>query len=391
MIVDFVLITGMSLLFILVVFILKSSLGLPKRLLSVFFINSFFILLYYYAYVHQSKLLGAIAIIFGNGSGFLLGPFLLFYIQSLFQSKEKIIRPLLFHLIVFFLFWLLVSLPAALSMAFGLFNEYHNTYVLYADYFNLLENIYFLIFIIVSFKQVQKIAKAHEDAYSFIDINILSWIKYLLNGLMCIILLDSIFSIYELNYPMIPWNIGTIIAFAYVVLICVLGYKGMFQAKILLPNFLFEENSSSVVSFDIVTQRPVKQLNSFSSEDIKKLKSELFELVLKEKIYLNEDLTLSDLAEKLNITDKKLSELLNEHLGTNFYNFINDYRIEEVKAKMGNEKYDKFTLLSIAFDSGFQSKTSFYRVFKKKTGVSPSKYKKQLVDSAMPPKYKNGE
>jgi len=121
MIVDFILIAGMSLLFLLVIFLLKSNSGLSKKLLSVFFINSIFFLLYYYAYLHKSRPLGAIAIAFGSGSGFLLGPFLLFYIRSLIQPAEKIIKPLLLHLIPFGIYWVLISLPASLSMSTGIF------------------------------------------------------------------------------------------------------------------------------------------------------------------------------------------------------------------------------------------------------------------------------
>jgi len=378
MIVDFILIAGMSLLFLLVVFLLKSNTGLSKKLLSVFFINSIFFLLYYYAYLHRSKSLGAIAILFGNGSGFLLGPFLLFYIKSLIQPTKRILKPLGLHLIVFFTFWILVSLPVSLSMSFGSFNEYHNRYVKYADFLNLFENIYFLIYVIISLRLINRIKEASEQAYSNLDSNDLSWVSYLIWGVIVIIILDSSFSIYETFYLIIPWNIGTIIAFAFIVLNCILAYKGMFQARILLPVFLSEENPAVTLSSGIVKNRPVKQLDSFSNEEIEKLKINLKELLQHKKPYLNENLTLSDLANDLEITDKKLSELLNQHLETNFYNFINEYRVAEVKARLGEEKYKKDTLLSIAFDSGFQSKTSFNRVFKQKTGMSPSNYKKQL-------------
>ncbi|WP_353959585.1 helix-turn-helix domain-containing protein [Aequorivita aurantiaca] len=75
------------------------------------------------------------------------------------------------------------------------------------------------------------------------------------------------------------------------------------------------------------------------------------------------------------MSDKKLSELLNQQLSTNFYNLINEYRVNEVKQKIKDKEYYKYTLLSIAHDCGFQSKTSFNRVFKQKTGMSPSLYK----------------
>lgn len=70
--------------------------------------------------------------------------------------------------------------------------------------------------------------------------------------------------------------------------------------------------------------------------------------------------------------------LFNEKFGLNFFDFINQYRIKEVKARMANPKFDNLSLLGIAFESGFNTKSAFNRVFKKMTGFTPSEYKKQL-------------
>ncbi|WP_158548329.1 AraC family transcriptional regulator [Marixanthomonas ophiurae] len=391
MFVDFILIAGMSLLFLLVVFLLKSNTGFSKKLLSVFFINSIFFLLYYYAYLHTSRPLGGIAVLFGSGSGFLLGPFLLFYIRSLIQPLNKVIKPLLVHLIPFYMYWIAISLPVALSMVFGLFKAYHTQYVQIADYINLVENAYFLGYIWMSFQLVESIRKAREQTYSFVESSNLKWISYLIIGLFCIVVVDSFFSVYELIFPRIPWNIGTLIAVALILLYCVLGYKGMFQSQILLPHFLLEEQASSnqkpLKNPKVKAEssiKPVRQLDVFTPREIEGLKNKLNELLITKKPYLDESLSLSQLAEELDITDKKLSELLNQHLHTNFYNFINDYRVKEVKEKLIKEGNEKYTLLSIAFDCGFQSKTSFNRVFKQKTGMSPSKFR-QLQDKTTGP------
>lgn len=79
----------------------------------------------------------------------------------------------------------------------------------------------------------------------------------------------------------------------------------------------------------------------------------------------------------MEISNKKLSELLNQHMNTNFYNLINEYRIQEVKEKLNQGESEKYTVMAIAYDCGFQSKASFYRIFKQKVGVSPSEFVKQ--------------
>ncbi len=393
---DFVLIAGMSLLFLFAVFLLKSGKGSSKKLLSIFFVNSIFYLLYYYGFLHRPSNLVPIAFLFGSGAGFLLGPTLLFYIRSLVWKKGKIKKPFLKHLSPFFLHWLLIAVPVTVNIAFGVLPRYHDFYVRIAYYLNLSENLFFITYGIISYQQVRKIQKAKAQMYASVASDSLDWILYLIIGLISIAGLDSLFSLYELFFPMIPWNIGTLTAFAFIGLYCFLGYKGMFQSQILLPDFFLEEMNETPdqipakpspspqtesQSDTMETTRVSTQLSGFSDEEIEALKEQLLQILETKKPYLNDSISLSDLADELGITDKKLSELLNQYLDTNFYNLINDYRVREVKQKLSEEDSKKYTLLSIAYECGFPSKTSFNRVFKQKTGLSPSQYRKEKIDS----------
>lgn len=94
--------------------------------------------------------------------------------------------------------------------------------------------------------------------------------------------------------------------------------------------------------------------------------------------YLENNLSLSMLAEQLNISANQLSQLLNEYLNKNFYDFINTYRLKEFKEGVKDPKNSHFTLLSIAYQCGFNSKTTFNTFFKKATGKTPSEYYKSL-------------
>ena len=98
-----------------------------------------------------------------------------------------------------------------------------------------------------------------------------------------------------------------------------------------------------------------------------------------DKLYLNSDLTLRELAEKLSISPHNLSEILNTRLNQSFYDFINRYRVEEVKRRLADNDSDKYSLIAIAFDSGFNSKSSFNTIFKKQTGSTPSQYRNQIL------------
>ena len=93
------------------------------------------------------------------------------------------------------------------------------------------------------------------------------------------------------------------------------------------------------------------------------------------KPYLNPDLTLSALSEEINVTEEYLSGILNNHLNRNFFDFVNQYRVEDFKVQCQDIKNNPLTLIAIAYDCGFNSKATFNRVFKKTTNLTPSQYK----------------
>lgn len=99
------------------------------------------------------------------------------------------------------------------------------------------------------------------------------------------------------------------------------------------------------------------------------------------KPYLDSDLTLPKMAEDLKVSTHHLSQVINEIHGKNFFNFINQYRVEEVKRKIQDPKYQNYSLLGIAYESGFNSKSAFNRVFKNITGNTPSAYRDSLSSS----------
>ncbi|UBM59642.1 helix-turn-helix domain-containing protein [Marinilongibacter aquaticus] len=93
-----------------------------------------------------------------------------------------------------------------------------------------------------------------------------------------------------------------------------------------------------------------------------------------EKPFLNPNLTINDLALQLNIQSHIISKVINEGFQKNFFDFINTYRIEEFKKQIKNPKYKHYTILGIAYEVGFNSKSSFNRAFKKHTQITPTEY-----------------
>ena len=94
----------------------------------------------------------------------------------------------------------------------------------------------------------------------------------------------------------------------------------------------------------------------------------------KQKPYLDSELKVNDPASALKVSSRLLSEQINKGFDMNFYEFVNQYRVEEFKDRALSNDYDHLTLLAIALDVGFNSKASFNRIFKKRVGLTPSQF-----------------
>lgn len=126
--------------------------------------------------------------------------------------------------------------------------------------------------------------------------------------------------------------------------------------------------------------KPVRKYKKslFSDEELFQYKNRLNTLMDDDKLYLNPELTLRSLAEYMNLPPNHMSQLLNEGFRQNFADHINTYRLEDFKAKLSSASTHQLTLMALAYDSGFNSKTVFNTFFKRKLGITPKAYWTQL-------------
>lgn len=94
-----------------------------------------------------------------------------------------------------------------------------------------------------------------------------------------------------------------------------------------------------------------------------------------QKPYLKSNLSLTDLSDLLDVSTHNLSEIINTRLNKSFYDYVNECRVEEVKKMLLDDKYKSYSILAIAYEAGFNSKSSFNTIFKKITGTTPSGYR----------------
>ncbi len=114
-----------------------------------------------------------------------------------------------------------------------------------------------------------------------------------------------------------------------------------------------------------------------TDDESQRLYKRLDEYMRTEKPYLNNDLKLSDIASHLEVSTVKLSQLLNIFIQKNYYDFVNTYRLEEFKLRLGDKRFSQYTLLALAEECGFK-RSSFFSTFKKVEGVTPTEYVRRL-------------
>jgi AraC-like DNA-binding protein len=151
-----------------------------------------------------------------------------------------------------------------------------------------------------------------------------------------------------------------------------LEYVALLSSIAMLPLHFMLSNGSSITSPKLSASR-----SYIHNLDLIKLEDRLNQLMLQEKIFCDEDLSLAKLAEELEITIHQLSQFLNQNLGKNFYNYINMFRVTEAKNLLIDEP--ERSVLSVAFAVGFNSYSSFHRSFCKDVGLTPKEFRKRFV------------
>jgi len=131
-----------------------------------------------------------------------------------------------------------------------------------------------------------------------------------------------------------------------------------------------------------VIETPTHKADPLPDAELQLLKEQVESYLLRHKSYSNPNLTINELASKLKMQPYLLSKVINEGFNKNFFDFINHYRVEDLKKRLDDPRFKHYTLLSLAFEVGFNSKTAFNRAFKKITQQTPSEYMNTIKEAA---------
>jgi AraC-like DNA-binding protein len=317
---------------------------------------------------------------------FLIGPIIFFYTQSLLNPSFKFSKKEVIHLISGIMYLIY-------SVSIWIYDKYiFNDYYFYedgmdkdfADWYQNLGLLSMTIYFVLSIRYYNVYKKLIYQVVSYADAVLYKWIKTYLIAFLLMLLLPIVFDILGYIYPELKTYKGSwwfYLFFSIVMYyIAIAGYSNPINSTIPFKMSFFDKNpvlllnanqDSETETIIDIEDEVFEQSNSL---EIDYWKTKIETLIQEEKLFENPELTLTDIAKKLETNASVISKTINQGFQMNFNDCINNYRIEAVKIKFQNGEHKRSTLLGIAYDCGFNSKATFNRAFKKNTTKTPKEF-----------------
>jgi AraC-like DNA-binding protein len=220
--------------------------------------------------------------------------------------------------------------------------------------------------------------EAREELSNTDDVD-LSWIRFFMAVFLALYVAIFVLAAILVHIGDFP-SYRKSVALVYSVSVFVLGYKALFQKGIFVRAHEHPpagECGEAPERRPDATHDPAAAVSRRAGRESPAARR-VIDYVENERAYLDPDVTLTDLARNIGIGRNQLSEIINTELGTNFYDLINRYRVEEVKRLLADPTRRSVKIIAVAFEAGFPSKSTFNSIFKKWTGLTPSEYRDGL-------------
>jgi len=299
-----------------------------------------------------------------DGFLFIYGPIFYLYAQGVIFRDFKLSSRDLLHLTPYLL--LTISILSLNNLVPNLSEEIIMNDLPWQFYLiSALMYVHLFVYLGLTYKSLWKYRLIIKNKYSQIDQINLDWLSFALNtfGLLAFISLIQNFIVLAENR----------IVFM-VTLVLLLIFIFYFVNKVILKALRQPE-----IFAGIAQNETTKYLGSnLTPGQIEEYKKQLVALLETEKSFLNPQVSLTDLSEKLSVSTKQLSQVINQSFNKSFFDFINSYRIREVQQILKESKDDKLTVLEAMYQAGFNSKSSFNTAFKKETGLTPTEFRQMI-------------
>jgi AraC-like DNA-binding protein len=224
---------------------------------------------------------------------------------------------------------------------------------------------------VLSLRVLFKYQKLIPENYSYTEKINLNWLKWIVISLLIIFITLFTLITSGINLGLVSTqNLFAVVGSVLTFYLFFIGFFGLQQTTI-FTNMLVETNFEKTTD-----SKPSYKNSGLTDEMIDDLFPKLVSCMEENKPYLDENLSLASLAQQLDLTSNQLSQIINQKTSTNFFTFINSYRVEAVKERLKNPAFAHYSILAIGFDCGFQSKSSFNKIFKQMVGKTPLEFQK---------------
>lgn len=300
-----------------------------------------------------------------------IGPLLFFYVRSVVNGDKKLSGKDYLHFLPLLLdskYQVIYILLHTGILSIPFVHEFYFRPDIQQFLFNSspLDNIPILLSIIIygiaSYKMIAN--SSYNQGLSPYKLADIKWIKILLRMVFAVIVIFIV----SISFRIMDGRLNYyILQIAVTVCIYWLGMSAYVRQAKMQPNEIVEYNTPAPKVF-------------FSDNEAADHHHKLKLVMESDQVYLDPTIKLISLADKIGISENALSNLLNQHIGKNFNDFINEYRIETAKKKLLDPAFSRFTIAAISYDCGFNSLATFQRCFKQFTGTTPSQYQKTFKE-----------
>jgi AraC-like DNA-binding protein len=285
---------------------------------------------------------------------FLIGPLLYFYVRSLLDTEFTLRRRDWLHFLPF---------PVAVLCSILVFQQY-DPFLIYKFRGRFLFSgsvlIQNLAYLVASFNILRSYGLTFRSFLSYIDNIKLAWVRFFISGYVVLWIIQlQLFLAWDAieSPPWCPYARSLYFLTTFVL------FNGMVYIGLRKP--------------EIFHQGQKYQGSLLNKSDKEQYQEKLSSLMNQEKLYLSPALSLTEIAQRLDIAPRYVSQIINETCQQNFHEFVNRYRVEESKRLMAQQN-QYLNILGIALDAGFNSKSAFNKAFKRNTGMTPKEFKKRL-------------
>jgi len=314
------------------------------------------------------------------GIPFLVSPLHFLYTKYLVARTEKFCRGDMIH------FLAAAAVEAAIVIIVAAFPKFADEPVgLNAEFvpmpfhvYNWILVVFGIIYASVSLRILIRYQRTVKKVVSSLESIRLGWLTYLTVAAMAIwiiFFIENTLMTFGINFS--NFVVTSVCGALYVYTI---GYYGLLKSEVFsAPAIETTMHEIYEAASEESGDAGKYERSGLDEETANLIMTQLLDLMESERPFTNASLTLAQLASMLSVTPHNLSEVINTKGRQNFYDFVNGYRVEQVKKDLSDPAKKNLKILSIAFDAGFNSKASFNGIFKEMTNLTPSEYRRQAL------------